>query len=290
MGKRTGIMLATKFEDRFITDWKGLFVQPKINGLRCRAVCNKDGVILYSSEGNVINSVPHINSIFDKSIKEAFGGGEVFDGELYIPGYRTTQRLFSIVNRKGVHPDHEEVQYHIFDLIVSQTVQYHRIVALGYLHNVLLHYDREACRKSIKLVDTYLLSLEKYHKDRKIILSSMCRLGYEGIILRNIDGLYEEKRSRNLLKIKPTLKGMFTIMDVTEAINIEGIPKDMLGAFICSDPEGNTFKVGTGFTEEERIKYWNDKNDYIGLYAIVKYAYITDRGVPYHPVFVRLVK
>ena len=61
---RTGIMLCYPFETKRLEKWGNKFlIQPKLDGDRCRAIFSEYGAVtLYSSEGNIINSVPHIQA------------------------------------------------------------------------------------------------------------------------------------------------------------------------------------------------------------------------------------
>ena len=69
----------------------------------------------------------------------------------------------------------------------------------------------------------------------------------EGLMLRQPGSLYEKKRSNTLLKVKS-----FFDMDavVTKIEKGAGKYKECMGALHCKDKTGNTFKVGTGFTDK----------------------------------------
>ena len=76
------IMKCYPFEEKRLAKWQPPFiVQPKYDGVRCRAVPTESGTLLLSSEENVIFSVPHINEMFDK-----LNINSELDGELYCHG------------------------------------------------------------------------------------------------------------------------------------------------------------------------------------------------------------
>jgi DNA ligase-1 len=100
--------------------------------------------------------------------------------------------------------------------------------------------------------------------------------GWEGIMLRNPDASYERKRTRNLLKVKPVVDEEFTVVDVQAGT---GKHEGRMGALVC-ERDGETFKVGTGFTDADR-----EQSDWVGKTITVEYFELTPRGVPRHPRF-----
>ena len=104
--------------------------------------------------------------------------------------------------------------------------------------------------------------------------------GYEGIIVRNCEGLYETKRSTWVMKFKPKKKDKYKIVGYNEEISKDGIPKGRLGSLIMSSQEGEQFSVSAGLNSEERERLWDIKDLLIGLDAIVHYQHLTDRKVP----------
>ena len=111
--------------------------------------------------------------------------------------------------------------------------------------------------------------------------------GYEGIILRHKDNLYQRKKSVMIMKLKPTNKDEYKIVGYKEEISIDGVAKDSLGAFVCVDKENQSFKVGTGrvLTRYNRVEFWKRKDELIGETLVVRYQHLTDdKKIPYSPV------
>lgn len=270
--RRTGVMLCYPFEEKRLKRWNvDVLIQPKYDGERCRALIYNKTVTLLSSEGNVITSVPHIN----KALLET-GMNEIeLDGELYAHGL-PFEEIHSRVSRKvNLHPDYEQIQYHIFDTI-SNEAQVTRLLELTkYAFNPDILRVVETYRSDNGDTQNIMLWLEQFQKQ-----------GYEGIIVRHPLATYKRSRSTLMMKFKPRKKDSYKILGYEEERDIYGQPKGRLGALICISNDGGTFKVGSGFTAEQRQNYWNVKENLIGRIVVVKYQHLTPgRNVPRFPVF-----
>ena len=171
------------------------------------------------------------------------------------------------------------MEYHVFD-IVNDESQLQRTLTLTSSEFPQL----PTIKNPIKIVPYYVAnSLD----DIMRIYDQILNEGYEGIIVRNINYLYTRKRSTGMMKFKPKKQDEYKIVGFNEEISIEGIPKNSLGSLICCGDDGTLFNVGTGFTQEQRQKYWEIRNILIGKTCLVSYQHTTSgRGVPRFPVFV----
>src|SRR5690606_36823757 len=62
------------------------------------------------------------------------------------------------------------------------------------------------------------------------------------------------------------------------------IPSDTLGALVVSW-NGLEFKIGTGFTEEQRKDIWGNREQYLNKVITFKYQELTKSWVPRFPVW-----
>lgn len=90
---------------------------------------------------------------------------------------------------------------------------------------------------------------------------------WEGLMVRNGDSPYEFKRSGNLRKIKQFKDIELPILDIQEGT---GKYEGTLGA-IKVLYKNNTVSVGSGFTDEQRDRIWNNWNEYKDKYLKIKY-------------------
>jgi len=122
--------------------------------------------------------------------------------------------------------------------------------------------------------------------------------GYEGAMVRSLDGPYKRGRSTlkqgYLVKLKGWLDDEAEIIDFEELYNNEDagnskkkenlVPADTLGALVVKW-RGLTFRVGSGFSMAMRTKIWQSKAAYVGKSITFKYQEKTKYGVPRFPIF-----
>lgn len=265
---REGIMLAYAFtEKRFKSYSKPCIVQPKLEGDRMRVPFDQYGKpTLFSSGAKEKLSVPHIH----KRLRERglpLKNMEL-DGELYVHGMPHEQ-IRSITSRtRDLHPQHEEMEYHVFDL-VSEQPQFTRLATLSHIEELLF----PCIVVEYKLVYTMDQLVELY--------GEYVELGYEGIIIRDSKAPYFRRKTVTMQKLKPFVSDEFEIIGYAEEISIDNEPKNCLGSFACKTLEGEIFSVGTGFDREQRVNYWKVRDTLIGKWCKVRYQALTeDRQVP----------
>lgn len=279
MADRSGIMLCYPFEEKRLSRWDPPYiVQPKLDGERCRGLrtdfsVEEDWILLSSSE-EIIVSVPHITKELTRlnipiSIMES-------DGELYKHGW-TWEEIHSVVSRTvNIHPDHEQMEYHIFDLIVDIDTQMERLKLLNdfnFNSDIIKRVPHVLCWSLDDVLKAYDALLEQ---------------GYEGMIVRHLFAPYIRRRSIHMMKFKPKKQDYYMIVGYKEEIDIYNVPKGRLGALVC-ESDGQTFAVGSGLNDEQRASLWKDPEQLIGKICVVDYQHITPgRNVPRFPVFNRI--
>ena len=103
----------------------------------------------------------------------------------------------------------------------------------------------------------------------------MYRQGFEGIMVKPINGVYECKRSTLWLKVKPFIEVSLTVKDVEEGT---GRNVGKLGALICEGEDDGKFiktNVGSGLSDTDREVYWKYMNKVVGQIVEVRADAIT---------------
>lgn len=227
----------------------------------------------------------------------ATAGAGWFDGEIVT---YTSGRLddFNTIQSKVMSEDGEpEFSLIAFDYFLSPDAPYRqRLNALETLraavgHNIHLH-------TSIEVADMVeLMAFEQ----------SCVDAGWEGIMTRDPDGRYKFGRStakeQILLKIKRFEDDEAVVTGMVERMhNANEAQKDELGRTKRSSAKnglvptgtmgalqvswrGVDFEIGTGFDEDQRVKFWIIKDKLVGKIVTFKFQGVCSQGRPRFPVF-----
>jgi DNA ligase-1 len=155
-------------------------LQPKLDGNRSLSHLEGEDATMRSRQGKLHDKLPHINEELKSGLEE----GLVLDGELYCHG-ATLQTINSWIKKN--RPESMQIEYHLYDLPeqpgLEEVPQKERIEALQELYT-----SRFAQTKYIKLVPTHIVENEeevmKWH-------DYYVGLGYEGVMVRNMDAIYD---------------------------------------------------------------------------------------------------
>jgi DNA ligase-1 len=284
-------MLADRYEKRidyvkehFKKDTK-ICVQPKLDGIRC--IVTKDG--MFTRTGRPINSCPHIWDALKGHFTNPFFEDVVFDGELYNHDYKDNfNEITSLVKKEkldeeGLKERKEKVQYHIYDFVYRSEAGFGE----RYGEDMPCLFEYTPDYEYITGVETiYVDDFDEIDEAHAEFIEK----GYEGTMVR-IDAPYENKRSKNLLKLKRTADGKvfedaeFEIIDVIEG---KGNLTGMASAVMIDCGDGVVAKAGTTGTEEYRTKMWKKRKKMIGLYGTVQFQNYTPDGKPRFPKLIKL--
>ena len=261
------IMKAYPFSEDRLAKWSPPYiVQPKYDGVRCRAIpiagAHGESCLLLSSEETIIYSVPHLNEIIG-----GLGLKGELDGELYCHGM-SFEEIVSITSRTvNLHPDYKKIQFHCFDIVNDQP-QMKRSLIIENLRGLNTHI----------VVAPFWLCTDL--DDVKETYDRIIKLGYEGIIVRHQLGPYEVKRSLWVMKFKPKKQDIYKIVGWKEEVSINGTPKGRIGSLVMSSQFGDEFAVSAGLDDEEKARLWLIKDELAGRNAIVHYQHLTDKKIP----------
>ena len=266
-------MLAHKYDDKRV-DWsQPVYIQPKLDGVRC--LITKDGA--FSRTGKQFKNINHIELSLSRFFDQH--PDVILDGELYNHDLKDDfEKIISLV-RKQKPTDDDRLdaknltQFHCYDYFDG--IQYDSYKTR--MNNLVTADIYSNCVKyvPVKLVDSYNYA-RTLHKE---YLAD----GYEGSIIR-LDGLYKHGRSYDLMKFKDFSDTEATIIGYELG---KGKRTGTLGKFIMLDDEGVEFGCppGRGYTYKDLASMLKNIDSFIGKRATFTYFQRTQAGSYRHPLF-----
>lgn len=240
------------------------FVQRKFDGTRCIGIPGKG---LFSRNRK---SYPHMDHILAEINK--LPPTIILDGELYSDTL-TFQEIVGLVKReilkKGDDEKQLQIKFYIYD-IVNKMPYEQRYANLQLLFNKYKF-------KHLILVKTDICESEEKMKEMH---AEYVADGYEGIMMRNKQGLYQNTRSISLQKYKEFFDDEFEIIGYKEG---EGQEEGCV-IWICKTHEGKTFNCRPRGTREDRADMFINAKKYIGKMLTVIYQEKTNDNLPRFPV------
>jgi DNA ligase 1 len=276
-------MLAHRFDEQGHKIVYPALAQPKFDGHRCIAVAEGGEVSLWSRTRKPITGVPHILRELEALLERARIKDAIIDGELYNHDYRTRfEELTSFIRQVEPKPGHEVVQYHIYDLVdVKATVPVGRDQKTRLL---LLRELMLARRSEPSLVEVETREVAD-EDELTLAFEGFLAQGYEGLMVRNAAGLYVNKRSYDLQKVKEFADAEFPIIGVEEG-------RGKLAGhaiFVCKTADNVQFRVKLKGETAALKGYFDNPTLVIGRMLTVKYQGLTAKStVPRFPVGVRI--
>ncbi|MDL2280353.1 hypothetical protein LJC10_00670 [Selenomonadales bacterium OttesenSCG-928-I06] len=263
-----------------------LLASPKLDGIR---VLIKDSVALSRS----LKPIPN-KYVQRKLGNPAYNG---FDGEIVV-GDPTDPTCFRGTGSGVMTIEGEpNFTFWVFDDFTCPN--------LGYLNRCLYITDR------IKWLPINFLPYKWVHNVEEVqqIETQYLKEGYEGVMLRDPNGLYKFGRSTlkeaYLMKLKRFEDSEAQILGFVEQMHNANEPtknalghterstckanlvgKDTLGALSVRDlKSGVEFEIGSGFNDETKKYIWENQNEFLGTFVKYKYFPTGSKEKPRFPVF-----
>ena len=253
-------------------------IEVKLDGVRVITIAYPDGrVDQYSRNGKELVNFPHVK---EQIARVAAAGGisqpTVFDGEIMSGSF---QDLMKQIHRKS-DAQAQDAVLNLFDIVPladfetgkCKQTQTHRSMLLKVWHDTWSDQLPNVTVVGQELVDLDTVEGQKRYLE---INAQAIAGGYEGIMLKDTNAIYECKRSVAWLKLKPFIEVSLEVTNLEEGT---GKNVGRLGALVCSgqdDGKDITVNVGSGFSDDLRDSVWGDRNSVIGQIVEVRADAIT---------------
>lgn len=286
------MMLAQPMKDKFIAKIKyPAMAQLKADGARCIAVIDGMDVKLFSRN---YKGYYGLEGLCDElaTIKK---GRYIIDGELVCVDSRGNvmprKQSNGIINKasKGTisFAEAEQVRFQVWDCIPFDDYFYEGI----YKETCIDRYNNLAavCKDATRvfIIESHIVNdLE----EARVVFQNYVAQELEGIILKNMNAPWENKRSNNQVKFKVEIESDLVVVGMYEGT---GKYKGMMGGITCESADGKVItNVGSGFNDEDRAYFWKNKKDLIGTVVEIKHngLILSKEKDAIHSVFLPIFK
>lgn len=252
-------------------------LETKLDGIRILTVLYPSGKVeQFSRTGKPLYNFAQVVQQFS-GVASSVSEPMVFDGEIMSSSF---QDLMTQVNRKENVSTNDAILY-LFDMIPLKDFKNgsYKVPQSTRSENLANWFDDKLFLQllNVKLVKQELVDLdtsegyERYLKINQLAIDG----GFEGILIKNPDAPYENKRSTAWLKLKPFIENTLEIIRVDEGT---GRFTGTMGAILCSgfdDGKEITVSVGSGFSDKLRDDIWISKDKLIGELVEIRSDAIT---------------
>ena len=257
-------------------DYKSVvYMQPKLDGVRCLIQYDNGVITAYSRTGKVWKNIDHI--LFNLKPFFHWNPNVVLDGELYNHDFNDDFESIISMVRKTKPTDEaraesaKHVQFHCYDIVD---------ISKNYEQRKKFLTQKLPTSYCVKHVFTQLVSSEK---EAKQVHKTNLANGYEGSIVR-INDVYKCGRSWSLRKFKDFSDAEANIVGYEEG---KGKRTGTLGKFLMQDDDGIQFGCppGKGHNYKDLAKMLVNIHEYMGQRATFTYFERTKAGSYRHPLF-----
>lgn len=257
-------------------------VSPKLDGIRA---VNLNGELL----SRTLKPIPNWR------VRDKFRHLFWLDGELIVGDPAAKDCYRQTVSRvMTIEGEPSDVRYFVFDHVQNPSEGFssrHALIPKEISQDLVILPQHQANSLA------ELLTLEEHYLNQ----------GYEGCIVRSMDGRYKYGRSTVnegiMLKLKRFTDAEAKVIGFEELMHNANdpdldergytkrsshmenqVPMNTLGALVC-EMDGVQFKIGTGFTQEDRDMIWQNRAVILGQLVRFKYFRVGMKDAPRHPVF-----
>lgn len=269
-----------------------VLVSPKLDGIRA---VKRGGVIMSRK------LKPIRNRFVQEALRDLPDG---LDGELIVGPSNATD-VFKVTTEGVMSADGKpDFCYYVFDSLQGPAdqpfhVRYKRLEAWednsAILHPFVVVVFHQLCRNAQEV-----RNVEEHYVNK----------GYEGVMIRSVDGPYKFGRSTlkegYLLKLKRWEDAEYEVYGFVEQMHNENaletdergyakrskskeglVGAGKVGAVLVRSvaAHGHIAEVGSGFIDAERIDMWQNQSSYIGRVMTVKFQGFTPDGKMRFPIF-----
>jgi DNA ligase 1 len=238
----------------------------KLDGVRCLGIIDADGnVTMKSREGKEFFTL----QVIKDELKKLNLTNTVFDGEVCLVdeiGNESFSGIMSLIKKKDYTIANPK--FKVFDKLTLEEFEAEQ----GTTSFTERTKDLDCFESNaIGIVEQIRINNES---DLEEYVAIANKRGWEGLILRN-NTPYEGKRTKNMLKVKKFEDAEYTVIDVANGSiryieDSKEVEEDLLSS-VTIEHKGCEVGVGSGFSLEQRKRFYTHPEEIIGKVITVQY-------------------
>ncbi len=240
-------------------DVEQYWVSEKYDGVRAYW----DGTRFLSRQGNEYTAPKWFTEGFPK---------HSLDGELWIARNTFEQLISTVTKDTPIDEEWQQVRFMVFELPNASGTFSSRLLELKSQLDAIEN-------KHIQLVEQRRFAS---HHALMTALDQLVADGAEGLMIHHQNALYKTGRTKSLLKVK---RHSDAEARVVKHLPGKGKYTGVLGALLLETPQGIRFRVGSGFSDDERRQ-----PPAVGSEVTYKFYGKTRRGKPRFASFLRSIQ
>lgn len=265
------VALSEKYNPKFIKPKSKYYISRKLDGVRCICFYSENEIKFYSRVGNEFvdkNNESTLKRLYEP-LKKAFFGMPpiVLDGEICVIDKDGNEDFQTVM--KQIRKDVKNPRFCIFDILTVE-----EFTAGQGSNPFRRRYEKLKYFKNkdpaVKILEQLEMTTENFTK----MVTTSNEQGWEGLMLKR-NTKYKSGRSKDLLKYKEffdeefkvtgIIKGPFRV--ISEKTGLEETIETMVAVTISYYQT----KVGSGFSIEERKKFYKNPELIVGKSITVQY-------------------
>ena len=241
-------------------------IEIKLDGVRVLTIIRGNKVEMFSRNGKQFHNFGHIITEIEEVLKNNQAPYDlVLDGEVMSANF---QDLMKQVHRKDGKQSTDAV-LHLFDICPLSDFKlgkWDKPQSFRSAATKAWVEQHASILKHVQALDWEEVDLSTTEGQERFVALNKAAVdgGYEGVMIKDIDAPYECKRTHAWLKAKPFIEITLKVVDVEEGT---GRNAGRLGAVIVEgEDDGYNYRLncGSGFTDDQRDKFWAERTSLIG--------------------------
>ncbi len=253
------VMLAEEIPIDKIETGREYSITEKIDGVNLTAFVTKDKISFYTRDGKEIKGLIKLEKAYAEMPKGVYFGEALYNSGTYgrTQRYRVTAQTLSIPGEKYC------ISHYIFDYMTLDA-WIHPMLRKPFVYNRdFLNTYQYSVQEPLVIIPEMCRGSSRYMIEKTFKLA--LKTGSEGIVVRYLDSVYENRRSKSMIKIKK-----YETLDLRVISLIPSKKDGRVDGVIVESSTGTPVYVRNGVTREDKKLFYENPEKVIDKIAIIQ--------------------